>query len=46
LDLVVWLLLALAFACCAVSIVKVPNDEWDLPRSARAGRGAVDDPLA
>jgi hypothetical protein len=23
--------MTLAFACCAVKIVKTPNDAWDLP---------------
>ena len=31
LDMAAWLLMTLAFACCAVKIVKTPNDEWDLP---------------
>jgi len=31
LDLAAWLLMTLAFACCAVKIVKTPNDKWDLP---------------
>src|SRR5215217_2263301 len=31
LDMAAWLLMALAFACCAVKIIKTPNDEWDLP---------------
>jgi hypothetical protein len=31
LDLAAWLLMTLAFACCAVKIIKTPNDEWDLP---------------
>jgi hypothetical protein len=31
LDMVAWLLMTLAFACCAVKIVKTPNDQWDLP---------------
>jgi hypothetical protein len=31
LDLAAWLLMTLAFVCCAVKIVKTPNDEWDLP---------------
>jgi hypothetical protein len=31
LDMAAWLLMTLAFVCCAVKIVKLPNDEWDLP---------------
>jgi hypothetical protein len=31
LDMAAWLLMTLAFACCAVKIIKTPNDEWDLP---------------
>ena len=31
LDMAAWLLMTLAFACCAVKIVKTPNDAWDLP---------------
>jgi len=31
LDMAAWLLMTLAFACCAVKIVKMSNDEWDLP---------------
>jgi hypothetical protein len=31
LDMAAWLLMTLAFVCCAVKIVKTPNDEWDLP---------------
>jgi hypothetical protein len=31
LDLAAWLLMTLAFICCAITIVKTPNDEWDLP---------------
>lgn len=31
LDMAAWLLMTLAFICCAVKIVKTPNDEWDLP---------------
>jgi len=26
-----WLLMTLAFACCAFKIIQTPNDEWDLP---------------
>jgi hypothetical protein len=26
-----WLLMTLAFVCCAVKIIKTPNDDWDLP---------------
>lgn len=37
LDLAAWLLMTLAFACCAFKIVKTPNDEWDLPPLARSG---------
>jgi hypothetical protein len=31
LDMAAWLLMTLAFVCCAVKIIKTPNDEWDLP---------------
>lgn len=31
LDLAAWLLMTLAFVCCAVKIIKIPNDDWDLP---------------
>jgi hypothetical protein len=31
LDMAAWLLMTLAFACCAIKIIKTPNDEWDLP---------------
>jgi len=31
LDLAAWLLMTLAFICCAVKIIKIPNDDWDLP---------------
>lgn len=31
LDLAAWLLMTLAFICCAIKIVKTANDEWDLP---------------
>ncbi len=31
LDMAAWLLMTLSFACCAVRIIKTPNDEWDLP---------------
>jgi len=31
LDMAAWLLMTLSFACCAVKIIKTPNDEWDLP---------------
>jgi len=30
LDLAAWLLMTLAFVCCAVKIIKTPNDDWDL----------------
>jgi hypothetical protein len=26
-----WGLMALAFACCAVAVLRTPDDEWDLP---------------
>ncbi len=26
-----WGLTALAFACCAVTVLRTPDDEWDLP---------------
>jgi hypothetical protein len=31
LDLAAWLLMTLAFVCCAIKIIKTPDDEWDLP---------------
>jgi len=31
LDMAAWLLMTLAFLCCAIKIIKTPNDEWDLP---------------
>jgi hypothetical protein len=31
LDMAAWLLMTLAFVCCAVKIIKTPNNEWDLP---------------
>jgi hypothetical protein len=31
LDIIAWLLMTLAFVCCAIKIIKMPNDEWDLP---------------
>jgi hypothetical protein len=31
LDMAAWLLMTLAFVCCAVKIIKTPNDDWDLP---------------
>jgi hypothetical protein len=31
LDMAAWLLMTLAFVCCGVKIIKMPNDEWDLP---------------
>jgi len=31
LDLAAWMLMTLAFVCCAIKIIKTPNDEWDLP---------------
>lgn len=31
LDMAAWLLMTLAFVCCAVKIIKTPDDEWDLP---------------
>ena len=31
LDMTAWLLMTLAFACCAIKIIKTSNDEWDLP---------------
>jgi hypothetical protein len=30
LDMAAWLLMTLAFVCCAVKIIKTSNDEWDL----------------
>jgi hypothetical protein len=31
LDMAAWLLMTLAFACCAFKIIRTPNEEWDLP---------------
>jgi hypothetical protein len=31
LDLAAWMLMTLAFVCCAIKIIQAPNDEWDLP---------------
>jgi hypothetical protein len=31
LDMAAWLLMTVAFACCAFTIIRTPNDEWDLP---------------
>jgi hypothetical protein len=31
LDMAAWLLMTLAFVCCAVKIIKTPDDDWDLP---------------
>jgi len=31
LDLAAWMLMTLAFVCCAIKIIKTTNDEWDLP---------------
>jgi hypothetical protein len=36
LDMAAWLLMTLAFVCCAVKIIKTPNDEWDLPPLGQA----------
>jgi hypothetical protein len=36
LDMAAWLLMTLAFACCAVKIIKTPNDEWDLSPIGRS----------
>jgi hypothetical protein len=30
-DALAWGLMALAFAICAVTVLRTPNDEWDLP---------------
>jgi hypothetical protein len=30
-DMAAWLLMTLAFVYCAITIIKTPNDEWDLP---------------
>jgi hypothetical protein len=30
-DLAAWMLMTLAFVCCAIKIIQAPNDEWDLP---------------
>ena len=30
-DMLAWWLMALAFAFCAVAVVRTPDDEWDLP---------------
>ena len=31
LDMAAWLLMTLAFVCCAIKIIKMSDDEWDLP---------------
>jgi hypothetical protein len=31
LDMAAWLLMTVAFACCAFTIIRTPNDDWDLP---------------
>jgi hypothetical protein len=35
LDMAAWLLMTVAFACCAFTIIRTPNDEWDLPPLTR-----------
>jgi hypothetical protein len=30
-DALAWGLMALAFAICAVTVLRTPDDEWDLP---------------
>jgi hypothetical protein len=34
-DMAAWLLMTLAFVYCAITIIKTPNDEWDLPPVVR-----------
>jgi hypothetical protein len=41
LDMAAWLLMTLAFACCAFKIVKTPNDEWDLPPIGLSAGGRI-----
>ena len=38
LDMAAWLLMTLAFVCCAIKIIKTPNDDWDLPPLATAAK--------
>lgn len=33
-DAASWGLMALGFLCCAIAILRTPNEEWDLPRRA------------
>lgn len=42
LDMFAWLLMTVAFAFCAVRIIKTPNDEWDLPPLAEVGAHKVE----
>jgi hypothetical protein len=30
--------MTLAFVCCAIKIIKTPNDDWDLPPLATAAK--------
>ena len=41
LDMAAWLLMTLAFACCAFKIIKTPNDDWDLPPIVPSPRGRI-----
>ena len=38
LDLAAWLLMTVSFAFCAVRIIQMPDDEWDLPPLGAAAR--------
>jgi hypothetical protein len=39
-DALAWGLLALAFAFCAVAVLRTPDDEWDLPPKSTEGEEA------
>ena len=41
LDMAAWLLMTVAFACCAIKIIKTPNDEWDLPPIGPSPSGRI-----
>lgn len=36
LDMAAWMLMALSFGYCALTILRTPDDEWDLPPMSRA----------
>ena len=43
-DALAWGLMALAFAICAVTVLRTPDDEWDLPPEADQERSCAFDP--